>query len=52
MTASIGIATFDPDQHIPVDPFTLMRAADSALYEAKRMGRNRVAIGILADRTG
>jgi len=52
VTASIGIATFDPDQDIRVDPVTLMRAADSALYEAKRMGRNRLAIGILADRTG
>ena len=31
---SIGIATFDPDQDIPVDPIVLMRAADSALYEA------------------
>ena len=52
VTISIGIATFDADQDIQVDPVTLMRAADSALYEAKRMGRNRFAIGILADRTG
>ncbi len=52
VTISIGIATFDPDQDIRVDPATLMRAADSALYEAKRMGRNRFAIGILTDRTG
>ena len=52
VTISIGIATFDPDQDIPVDPAALMRAADSALYEAKRMGRNRLAIGILTGRTG
>jgi diguanylate cyclase (GGDEF)-like protein len=52
VTISIGIATFDSDQDIRADPVTLMRAADSALYEAKQSGRNRFAIGILADRTG
>jgi diguanylate cyclase (GGDEF)-like protein len=52
VTISIGIATFDPDQEVRVDPVTLMQTADSALYEAKRMGRNRLAIGILTDRTG
>jgi diguanylate cyclase (GGDEF)-like protein len=52
VTISIGIATLDSDQDIRVDPVTLMHAADSALYEAKQMGRNRFAVGILADRTG
>lgn len=47
VTISIGIATFDPDQDIGVDRVTLMRTADSALYEAKRMGRNRIAIAPL-----
>jgi diguanylate cyclase (GGDEF)-like protein len=43
LTGSVGVATIDPrsDGEV-VDPATLMRAADAALYEAKRRGRNRV----------
>jgi diguanylate cyclase (GGDEF)-like protein len=40
VTASIGLATFDP-QH-PQDVRDLLRASDEALYAAKRTGRNKV----------
>ncbi|HEY5971642.1 MAG TPA: GGDEF domain-containing protein [Pseudoxanthomonas sp.] len=40
MTASIGIAEFDPAAHEDVD--ALYHAADSAVYRAKAGGRNRV----------
>ncbi len=40
MTVSIGVAGFVPD--VQVEPETLLRRADAALYEAKRAGRNRV----------
>ena len=38
VTASAGIATFPTHAQ---DPMTLLRAADDALYESKRLGRNR-----------
>jgi diguanylate cyclase (GGDEF)-like protein len=41
LTASIGIAFF-PDEG--EDPKSLMRLADLALYAAKQMGRNQVAL--------
>jgi len=43
LSGSVGVATIDPtaDGEV-VDSTTLMRAADRALYEAKRSGRNRV----------
>jgi len=41
LSASIGVATF-PDHGSEVDE--LLRAADSALYVAKRAGRDRVAL--------
>lgn len=40
-TTSIGIASCDSSELVPT-PGALARAADSALYEAKRTGRNRV----------
>jgi diguanylate cyclase (GGDEF)-like protein len=41
LTASIGLATF-PDN--ATTPDTLLRAADTALYQAKRNGGNRLVI--------
>ena len=39
ITISIGISSFPDDSH---DPIELVEMADSALYRAKREGRNRV----------
>jgi diguanylate cyclase len=39
VTISIGVATFPDDS---ADPIELVEMADSALYRAKRLGRNRV----------
>jgi diguanylate cyclase (GGDEF)-like protein len=40
VTASIGVATMPADG---ADPTSLMAAADAAMYEAKRNGKNRVS---------
>jgi len=40
VTVSIGVATLLPGQ--PATPAALIRAADGALYAAKRQGRNRI----------
>lgn len=46
LTASIGVATVDDDEAAGrrTDPTALMRAADGALYEAKKRGKNTVVL--------
>ena len=41
LTISVGLAASHPDRRVPSGE--LLAAADSALYEAKTAGRNRVA---------
>jgi diguanylate cyclase (GGDEF)-like protein len=41
-TVSIGVATWDPGE----TPDQLERRADAAMYEAKRLGRNRVVVAM------
>lgn len=47
-TVSIGVATWDQRE----SPDLLERRADGAMYEAKRMGRNRVVIATSGDVLG
>lgn len=49
ITISIGIASFPNDS---LDPIELVEMADSALYRAKREGRNRVCVYQEAVQTG
>jgi two-component system cell cycle response regulator len=42
ITASVGIAVWDPERPVPMDD--LLAMADAALYEAKRSGRNRALL--------
>ncbi|HEY0873939.1 MAG TPA: GGDEF domain-containing protein [Vicinamibacterales bacterium] len=45
LSASIGVASFDPGgDPRPIDADALMHAADAAMYEAKRRGRNTVVV--------
>lgn len=44
-TVSIGVAALRDDD---TDPMALLRRADTALYAAKRSGRNQVAAGLAA----
>jgi PleD family two-component response regulator len=41
-TVSLGVVTFDPGQDAAGDAAALMKAADKALYDAKRGEGNRV----------
>ncbi len=43
VTISVGVAEFDPARR-RATPEALVRAADAALYEAKRLGRDRVVV--------
>jgi diguanylate cyclase (GGDEF)-like protein len=43
-TASVGVATFDPNHRRLEDPDALMQAADAALHRAKAAGRNQVRV--------
>jgi len=47
VTISVGVATLDADAR---DVAGLIEKADAALYEAKRLGRNRVALAAPAQR--
>ncbi|MCC7416777.1 MAG: GGDEF domain-containing protein [Acidobacteria bacterium] len=50
LSGSLGVAAIEADVHDEaVDSATLMRAADAALYEAKRSGRNRVVVSSLRE---
>lgn len=44
ITVSLGIATTMGDEHVPAR--NMIRAADHALYKAKREGRNRVEMAV------
>ena len=48
MTASFGVARFVRG----ADALELVRAADEALYEAKRRGKNRVKAAVEAAASG
>ena len=45
LSVSVGVAALDPNTDGEgLDSATLMRAADAAMYEAKRRGRDRVVV--------
>lgn len=43
VTVSIGLASYEHE--VMLDSDALLRVADSALYEAKRLGKNRIVMG-------
>jgi diguanylate cyclase (GGDEF)-like protein len=43
VTVSIGLAVLDHDTMLDCE--ALIRTADTALYDAKRNGKNQVAVG-------
>lgn len=47
LSISVGVATFPDDA---TEPEALVRAADSALYAAKRSGRNRIVLAPVDER--
>jgi diguanylate cyclase (GGDEF)-like protein len=50
LTASVGIAAVEPDVHgTLVDSAMLMHLADTAMYDAKRSGRNMVSTATVPD---
>jgi diguanylate cyclase (GGDEF)-like protein len=46
ITISIGLTTYEPSMQ-GIDKSQMMRVADSALYQAKHKGRNRLVVGML-----
>jgi diguanylate cyclase (GGDEF)-like protein len=53
LSVSVGVATVDPNTDgEDIDSATLMRAADAAMYEAKRSGRDRVVAASPAKNSG
>jgi len=50
MTVSIGAAVIDATVN-PRDPVVLVAAADKALYEAKRLGRNQTYLQVVSSET-
>ncbi len=47
LTISVGVTTYEPAGHGPINADTVLDAADQALREAKAAGRNRVTYRIL-----